>query len=372
MIRTVRSTLAGNGTTAALVVLAAVVATSFLVAAGRNGDFAVDLRQAFLPAAERVLHGQSPFPEPDSPVVVSRRAYVYPPVTAVVLAPFAWLPHLAVAVAVTLLLCATVAGTLRLLGVLDVRCYAAAFLWGPVLASLQTANLSLLLALALAAVWRWRDRGASLAAGLALAVAPKLFLWPLLLWALATRRWRGAVLGGAAALLAILVAWAIVGFAGLTDYAQLTRRLSRSEEGDAYTVYALARAIGSGSALAWALWAAVGLAVAALGCMYARRGDDLRAFSLLVAAALLLTPVVWLHYFAVLLVPFAVARPRFDLAWLLPAVLIGSSGTGNGGVGRTVLVLAVAGATVALSLMPQAAGGRQVETRRSTTTESSL
>src|SRR5262249_26998467 len=156
--------------------VAALVAISFLGEAGRSGDFGIDLRQAFLPAAHRVLHGDSPFPAPDSPDVAARTAYVYPPATALVLAPVSWLPSGAVAVVVTILLALAVVGTLRLLGVVDPFCYAAAFLWGPVLAGLQTANLTLLLGLALAAFWRWRDDRARAGIALAASLAPKVFL----------------------------------------------------------------------------------------------------------------------------------------------------------------------------------------------------
>jgi hypothetical protein len=34
------------------------------------------------------------------------------------------------------------------------------------------------------------------------------------------------------------------------------------------------------------------------------------------AASLALTPVVWIHYFVVLLIPIALARPRFSMIWL--------------------------------------------------------
>jgi len=346
--------------------IALLVAFSFLVQAHRNGEFGIDLQGAFLPAAERVLHGDSPFPAPDSPAVQARAAYAYPPLTALVLAPVAWLPHGAVAVVVVALLALAVAGTLRLLGVVDPLCYAAAFLWGPVLAGLQTANVTLVLGLALAAFWRWRDDTVRGGLALVASIAPKLFLWPLALWALVTRRARAGVLGIAVALVVTAVGWAAVGFAGLGDYPTLVRNLTRVERDDSYTVFALARELGAGSELAWAIWIAVGVTVVAAAVAVALRGDEQRAFVLLVAASLLLTPLVWLHYFAILLVPLAIARPRFDLTWLLPVLLIGASGTGNGGVGRTVLVLGVSAAVVAAALAPERAmwGGQSVARRR--------
>ena len=58
------------------------------------------------------------------------------------------------------------------------------------------------------------------------------------------------------------------------------------------------------------------------GCVaFARRGDDARSFTCAVAATLALSPIVWLHYLVVLLVPIAIARPRFSALWLLPVLL---------------------------------------------------
>jgi hypothetical protein len=102
----------------------------------------------------------------------------------------------------------------------------------------------------------------------------------------------------------------------------------------------------------------------------ARRCGDRSAFALAIAASVLLTPIVWLHYFAILVVPLAIARPVFDTSWLLPVVLIGASGTGNGGVAKTVAVLAVFVATVWASLTTRSPADRdQPVARRKTTTD---
>ena len=53
----------------------------------------------------------------------------------------------------------------------------------------------------------------------------------------------------------------------------------------------------------------------------ARRGDDRRSFTCAVAATLALSPIVWLHYLVLLLVPLAIIRPRFSAIWLLPVLL---------------------------------------------------
>jgi alpha-1,2-mannosyltransferase len=339
-------------TTGALFIAAAVVVGSFLTVSARDGTFAIDLRHALLPAADHVLHGHTPYPRASQLSATDQTAYVYPPLAAVLLAPVSWLPSLAVAVGVVVLLASTVAATLRLLGVRDPRCYAAAFLWGPTLAALQTANLTPFLALAAAAAWAYRGSARG-AVALVAAFAPKVFLWPLAVWALAMHRTRTVVAGITGALAVTFAAWAVVGFAGLGAYPHLLRRLQSLEERDSYSVFALARALGARDGLARALWLAVGLAAIAACVELARRGDDRRAFTLAIVASLLLTPIVWLHYFVLLVVPLAVARPTLDWAWVLPVVLIvGGSGTGNGGVARTILVLGVATVVTAASIAP--------------------
>ena len=49
--------------------------------------------------------------------------------------------------------------------------------------------------------------------------------------------------------------------------------------------------------------------------------DEPRSFTCAVAATLALSPIVWLHYLVVLLVPMSILRPRFSALWLLPVLL---------------------------------------------------
>jgi hypothetical protein len=52
-----------------------------------------------------------------------------------------------------------------------------------------------------------------------------------------------------------------------------------------------------------------------------RAHDDMRCFGAALGATLAFTPVLWLHFFVLLAVPLAIARPRFSWIWLLPIVL---------------------------------------------------
>jgi hypothetical protein len=42
---------------------------------------------------------------------------------------------------------------------------------------------------------------------------------------------------------------------------------------------------------------------------------------LLVFAALALSPIVWMHYFTLLVVPIALVRPRLSWLWFAPAIV---------------------------------------------------
>lgn len=304
-----------------LVVAPAFVLMATLIEEVRQDAVAVDLRSAFLPAADAIRTGQSPYPTIEGPTVASGTAYVYPPPAAVALVPLTLLPTgIAVWVA-TVALIACVPLTLGLLGVRDWRCYGASFLWAPVLSGIQTANLSLPLMLLAAVIWRFRNRAAVSASALAAAVAAKLVLWPFALWFLATRRYR-ALLGTAALAAALVLGiWTMLEFAGLTQYPSLVRHLNDIEAPQAYTVYALALALHLPTVAAAAITGAAGASLLVACFLAGRRGADRRSFLLASGATLLLAPIAWLHYFALLLVPLAVAMPRFRPVWLAPTVL---------------------------------------------------
>jgi hypothetical protein len=84
----------------------------------------------------------------------------------------------------------------------------------------------------------------------------------------------------------------------------------------------------------------------------AGRGDDVGSLALALAAALVLTPIVWQHYLLILVVPLAVARPKLSPVWLVPIVLWLAPTNGNGAWYQTVLVGAVAATMVAAVLWP--------------------
>ena len=111
-------------------------------------------------------------------------------------------------------------------GVRDWRCYGVLLLWPPVISAIQTGSVTLAIAArrgARLAVPRPRARGR---APQSVSPSPaKLFLWPLVVWLVATRRVRHAVAATGIGVVLLLASWAVIGFAGLVDYPSLLRRL---------------------------------------------------------------------------------------------------------------------------------------------------
>jgi hypothetical protein len=320
-------------------VLVQAVALGFSVA---RDTFALDYRLTYLPAGQALIDGRSPYPE-----------YGYPPLVAFLSAPFALLPsHSELVFGLVLALC--VPAGLWVSGVRDWRCYAAAFCWAPVFHAIQTGNVTLLLFLGAAVCWQFRDSPAGGAAG-GLTVAAKLITWPLALWFATMRRWAalGAFVGTAVGVTVGL--WAALGFSGLREYARSLGDLADQFAPAAYTFEALALDLGVSESVASALGLGV-LAVCIAGVVwFGSRRDDARSYACAMTAAIFVSPIVWLHSFALLLAPLAVLRPRFSPVWLLPAVGWIHTGNGNGSPLETAVTLGACLLAVALALIPPGA-----------------
>jgi Glycosyltransferase family 87 len=245
---------------------------------------------------------------------------VYPPIAYVLTLPFA-LPPMYVSYAVwTVMLVACVVLALRMCGVADPRVYLVALLTPSIAFGLLYGNVSLLLMLAVAAIWAWRQSPWRSGLLVGLVIAGKLFLWPLAVWLLVTGRRRAAAVALGSAAVFTLVGFAAIGFASVTQFAELSRDNVAMWSHFGHSVAAIvAQAEASPTVTSLVALACGG---AALGVAYARRGDDLTAFTWAIAAACLASPIVWTHYFALLLVPLALVWPRLGPVWLLPFVLL--------------------------------------------------
>lgn len=321
-----------------------------LIAAALGHKFALDFHLAFLPAAHAVVHGASPYSAIGSQALGEGTAFLYPPLGAYLLAPFTLLPPLAAEVVAVAIVAAAVPATLLLLDVRDWRCHAIAFLWWPTIIGIQTANLTLPMLLGLAVAWRYRNRTLVVAFALGLVVALKLFFWPLLLWPLVTRRYRAGILAVVISAGLVVLPWAGIGFAGLRGYPHLLAGVSRGEGPRSYSLAALFHAVLPSWTAATAVETVVGASVLLLAFEAGRRGRDRHAFGLVIVAALVLTPLLEMHYLAALLVVVALFQPRFSVAWFLPLLIFGAPATVAGSTMQVVHVLVIAGATVVLAI----------------------
>jgi hypothetical protein len=246
---------------------------------------------------------------------------VYPPQLLLSLVPLSALPQGVAAALVAASLLLLLGLTLRVLGIRDVRCYAASLLWVPSISAVLLGNISIPLAFAAAVAWRYRDDVRQPAWALGLAISAKFLMWPLLVWTVATRRLRVTLWAVLIGFVVTLCAWTIIGFDGLTGYPDLLRRLSDIQAHRSYSIVGMASTAGLGEGFGQALTLLVGAGLLG-GCLfYARSSDDERSFTCAVAATLALSPIVWLHYLVLLLVPTAILRPRFSAIWLLPVLL---------------------------------------------------
>jgi len=311
-----------------------------------------DFENAFYPAAQAIVDGTNPYPEVDDPELAAGTEYVYPPLTAHVSVPFTAISVEAAGIVVMALLVGAVMGILWVLEVRDWRCYGLAFLWPPVISAIQTGNVTIPLALGAALAWRYRDHAWIAGGSLGLTLATKLFLWPLALWLGFTRRIAAAALAMGVGAIVLLVSWAVIGFAGIDQYPGLLRRLQELEEGHGYTIYALALDLGFAQGTARALWIGLAVLLVAGIAVLGHRRDEQRAFAVAIAAALACSPIVWLHYFALLLVVVGIAERSLGPSWFAPLAMYGSSGTGNGTTLQTALTIAAAALTVALAVRP--------------------
>jgi hypothetical protein len=315
------------------------------LAAGHVTDFS-----SFYASARAVAHGSSPYPPLASlPAVADRHTFApfaYPPPIAFLVAPLTLLPLAFAKLVFFCLGLAAIALGFRLLEVRDASCYAAAFASLPVLEAVGVGSITPLLFLGVAAAWRYRDRTLGVALAVAGVVVAKLFLWPLVLWLVYTRRYAAAVASVAIGALALFAAWGAIGFAGLGEYPHLLSRLTELTGVNSFSLFALERALGL------APWPAqIGVAaVACAACCVAAgtrgtRGDS-AGFTLAVGLALLFTPILWPHYLVLLFAPIAIVRPKLSALWFVPLLFWLGAVWSFGDPARILPTLVVAAALV--------------------------
>jgi Glycosyltransferase family 87 len=327
------------------------------VAALDSEGWAFDFRQ-FWQGGNDVVNGVSPYPSPgaletadddlDPEGIQEVFRFPYPAAAAFAYAPLGALEFDTAAAVWAGLLIVCVLAAVWILGVRDWRVVGVVISSAPVIGAVAIGTLTPVLLLLVAIAWRWRSTFWVAGGAVAVAVSLKLFLWPLALWLAATRRWWAALAATGLAITMTFAAWAAIGWAGFSDYPDLVRRLADVVQDRGYSLVALGVEAGLPEGIAETLPWAVGLPLLAMAVMIARRdADDRTALSLTMVAAIALTPIVWLHYFVLLVVPLALARPRLSLAWGLMWVFWLTPAQENGGdLWPIVLVLALMAAAL--------------------------
>lgn len=310
--------------------------------------FAADFHNEFWPAGLRVLHGQSPYVM-DRAQVAAGRAFPYPAPAALLFVPFAILPHTVSDVLFTLVCFAALFATLRVLGVRDWRLYGLVLLGAPVVNAWQSANLTLLLGLGIALIWRHRDRPVVAGVLSAVIVSLKPFVWPIAIWLLVTRRYRAAAYALLAGVLINGTAFAALGVGEIGRYLRDASKVSGVFFRHAYTATALALDAGAGITAAQAIGVVVALVVLCACVAVGRCGDELGALALCIALMFAASPVLWMHYFSLALIPLAIARPRLEPVWALPIVLF-ACGSRSTEAWQIVLTLSVIGVMLGAAL----------------------
>jgi alpha-1,2-mannosyltransferase len=202
----------------------------------------------------------------------------------------------------------------------------------PLLATLALGQAYPVLGLGLVAAWvadrRERQGFSGVALGLVVALKPSLL--PVLLWPLTRRRWRMLAAAVASGAVATLVGVAVLGPGATFDYIGVLRDRSVSAYWDNASLPAAAARLFTENpyaqnvaTLPWTVFVgyALGIAAIALSAMRVRHGPEVGLW-VLVAAALLASPIAW-HNYLVLLGPgvlLLLARGMAAPAFLLLAL----------------------------------------------------
>ena len=293
-------------------------------------QIAFDFHHDFWVAGFRVRTGLSPYGWSRAQIAHGF-SFPYPAPAALLFVPFSLLPRDISDLTFVVLSLAACMLTLRILKVSDWRPYTLVLAWLPVVNAWQTANLTLVLTCGVALTWRYRDspKVAGVLTGLMLSVKP--IVWPLLLWLVITRRIRATGYALISAVVVNAIAWMTLGFGAASDWWHLLAKQTAVVYNTGYGLTALAAHMGAGRAAGTVVLITVTMLLALACYRVGRGGDERGAFMIAVALMLASSPQVDNHYFALLIVPLALARPYLSLAWLAPLLLWMCPATRAGG-----------------------------------------
>ncbi len=297
-------------------VLPALTLATMLAVGLSNTSLSADFHHEIYPQAKEMLEGHNPYPPPDFDPTVGAN-YIWPPLVAYLAAPLTVLP-LGVADVVMLVLgLACFVASLWIVGLRDWRVYGLVAMWPQIAGEMRVSHLTPPICLLLALAWRSRDNGSSRASRSDSRPREVLHLATRALARLAGALRRRDARGGHRRRVP-------PPSPALRRYRRLcavAAQLGRGFDQDSYTLFGLiVQTGGSETAGRIAMWACGPLLLAATW--------RYRSFTLAIAAALTISPIVWLDYFALAALPLAIARPRLSWIWFLPLATWGLRGAG--------------------------------------------
>ena len=278
--------------------------------------------EVFIDAGRAVGRGLTPYVDPSSPFLWSGHAFVYPYAMAWVFEPLGALHNSAAGLVYYVASVAALLATVRLTrgagaGVVPVLVVLSS---EPVVRALQLGTINVWLLLLLAVAWRYRERAAVVVVALSAAIVAKLFLLPMLAWLVLTGRIRagiatvvvsaGLVLGGC-----------LAAGQSVHTFTRMLSVLSEHEARQSSSLTAAGQALGLGHTAAFGVAVLVAVAILAAGWRATRRtGDEAYLFCAGVGASLAATPIMWTHYFTLLVLVPLIFRWRdrtLALIWLV-------------------------------------------------------
>lgn len=314
-----------------------IIVALFLAHLDNQADFLV-----FRHAASMDLAGKDPYPVLGSASVYSGSSFVYPYLISWLFVPFAALPvWLAEEFFVIVSIVAYLLG-LRLLGIKSNTLVLSLLLSSVSIISFQMGTLNPLLFLAIAATWKFRDNPTASGIFVAIAVSAKLFLLPLGLFLVFTRRFR-AFITASGFVGAILGLGFLFGPLSAFGYFRLLMQLARHEGSQGYSLAALLSrlSIGSKPAMAIAIASSAAIFFLAMTIIEPRRKQQ-GIFLASVVSSLIITPIMWASYLPLLIPPMATQeRKRNWLIFLGPASWILVTPDRLGAIGDAVAFVIV-------------------------------
>jgi len=285
-----------------------------------DGIAAVDFQHSFWVAGWRVLHGLDPYSWTNSQIS-GGVSFPYPALVALLLAPFGSVSSLTASIPITAGCVIAAPLSLWILNVRDWRVYGAAALWGPVVVAWQSANFTLPLTVGVALLWRFRERRWVAAALVACLVSIKPIMAPLWIWLLFSRGWRTAALAVAIGIVVNAASWTLLGWHEFGAWLGLLSHQGGLRDSAGFSLIALATHLGLAHQVGEALIILCSCLLIVIAATSARAGRELCVFASSVLLTIVISPQSDVHYFAMLLVPLALTRPRLAWPWLVPLLL---------------------------------------------------